>query len=70
MSRKKKPDIDLRYDIGCRAAYMKYRTVEDCLTCGKPKCNGCPTREKEYLQKYMYQDNVKGVGYVPDKDKV
>lgn len=68
MSRKKKPDNDLRYDIGCRAAYMKYRTVEDCLTCGKPKCNGCPTGEREYLPKYLYKGNVKGVGSVSDKN--
>lgn len=67
-SRKGSVDVEFRSDIGVKAAYMKYRTIEDCLTCGKPKCNGCPTAEKEYLAKYMYKGNIKGVSFVPNKN--
>lgn len=67
-SRKGAVDEHFRYDIGVKAAYMKYRTIEDCLNCGKPKCNGCPTAEKEYLAKYMYKGNIKGVSFVPNKN--
>lgn len=69
-SRKGMVDEQFRADIGVKAAYMKYRTIEDCLTCGKPKCNGCPTGEREYLPKYLYHGNTKGVGNVSDKNKV
>lgn len=31
--------------IGTKAAFMKYRSVEQCLNCKKYRCNGCPTTE-------------------------
>lgn len=31
--------------IGVRAAFLKERKVQQCLTCTKPKCNGCPKSE-------------------------
>lgn len=67
-SRKGSVDNHLRYDVGVKVAYMKYRTIEDCLNCGKTKCNGCPSKEKEYLQKYMNKDDAKGVGSVFNKN--
>ena len=51
----------IRYDSGVKAAFMKYRAVEDCLNCQKPKCNGCPTTEQEYLPKYLFAGTVKGI---------
>lgn len=45
MPRKKLEDED--YEIGSKAAFLKYRSIKDCLNCPKPACNGCPISERE-----------------------
>ena len=31
--------------IGVRVSSLKERKVQQCLTCTRPKCNGCPKTE-------------------------
>ena len=31
--------------IGVRVSSLKERKVQQCLTCTRPKCNGCPKSE-------------------------
>ena len=33
--------------LGVKAAFLKERSIEDCLNCPKPRCNGCPISERE-----------------------
>ena len=40
-------DGELNTRMGTKAAFLKERSVEQCLNCPKPKCNGCPISERE-----------------------
>ena len=41
-------DLEFRADIGVKvSAGYKERTVQECLNCKKPECNGCPATERE-----------------------
>ena len=35
-----------RVDLGTNVTAFKKRSVEDCLNCERPKCNGCPIGDK------------------------
>ena len=34
--------------IGVRVSSLKERKVQQCLTCKRPECNGCPKTEERW----------------------
>lgn len=50
MASKGKPPMgegEIYTKMGTKAAFLKERSIEDCLNCPKPRCNGCSMSEKE-----------------------